>query len=212
MLVVEELAPTRYARTFVRNYRCACDCGNEISASKPNLMRGATKSCGCWKRMTAGFGVLRHGMSKSDEYKIWFGLFKRCRNPNYREFHLYGGKGVSISKEWESFETFYKDMGPRPSKSHSIDRIDSNGNYEASNCRWATKKEQSHNTNRVRLVSYNGALMPIREFARQIDRSYGAVYTLIARRGMTADDAILTLVAREKAALDPSTRRAPDKA
>lgn len=213
LLVVEELEPTRYARTFVRNYRCLCDCGAETFASGPNLKRGATKSCGCWKQMTAGFGTKSHGMSKTDEYKIWAGIKKRCLNPKYKEFHLYGGRGITISARWaESFENFYADMGPRPSKSHSIDRKDNDGNYEPGNCRWATDVEQSHNSKQVRLVQYEGQLIPIRDLARKINRSYWTVYKLIARRGMPVEDALLALVSSEAAEFDPSPRRSPDNA
>ncbi len=80
------------------------------------------------------------------EYRVWAGMKSRCLNENSQKYHLYGGRGIKICKEWlDSFYNFYNDMGPRPTDKHSIDRIDSDGNYEPNNCRWATAKEQASN-------------------------------------------------------------------
>lgn len=124
-------------------------------------------------------------MSQSDEYKIWAGIKKRCTNPNHRDFHLWGGKGIRMSAEWENdFAAFFRDMGPRPSKAHSIDRIDSSKDYSADNCRWATDIEQALNTSRTRKVVYKGELMSLRQFAAKIGRSYYTVYNQYVRRGI----------------------------
>ena len=94
-------------------------------------------------------GLTKHGMSKSDEYKIWVGMKSRCFNKNNYCYLKYGGNGVTVCDDWkESFESFYRDMGPRPSKKHSIDRIDNSKGYNKDNCRWATATIQSRNQGR----------------------------------------------------------------
>jgi len=88
-----------------------------------------------------------HGLSYSKEYGIWSDMKKRCFNSKYKEFHYYGGRGIKVCDRWKnSFLSFYKDMGPRPSDKHSIDRIDVNGDYESKNCEWVTSEIQSRNT------------------------------------------------------------------
>jgi hypothetical protein len=86
-----------------------------------------------------------HGKSKSIEYRCFRGMWARCNNENDQSFKHYGGRGITVCPEWVSFEQFYKDMGDRPSKDHSLDRIDVDGNYEPGNCRWATRIEQCCN-------------------------------------------------------------------
>lgn len=87
-----------------------------------------------------------HNSTNSDEYKIWKGMKQRCNNPNNVAYNNYGGRGIKVCKGWnESFSVFLKDMGLRPSKRHSIDRINVNGDYKPSNCRWTTRREQCRN-------------------------------------------------------------------
>ncbi len=84
-------------------------------------------------------------------YSSWHGLRQRCNNPNDKDYIKYGGRGIKVCDRWDSFYVFLADMGEKPSPQHSIDRIDNDGNYEPSNCRWATKKEQTHNSRVVKL-------------------------------------------------------------
>ena len=119
-------------------FRCAC--GDAIVARVGAVRSGNTVSCGCQKRESA----TRHGMSRSPEYRAWRAIFDRCNNPEHKSFHNYGGRGIKICKRWHRFENFIEDMGRRPTYAHSIDRYPNNdGDYEPSNCRWATWKQQA---------------------------------------------------------------------
>ena len=112
-------------------------------------------------------GREKHGLTKTSEYQVWRDMRQRCNNPNAQKYHRYGGRGIKICERWSKFTNFREDMGKRPSEEYSIDRIDNDGNYEPSNCRWATIHEQMHNTsynasNRVGVVKSRRKLNPWR--------------------------------------------------
>ena len=122
---------------------CGCECGNRKVVQSDNLQSGAIKSCGCLKGWVNN--SLKHGLSKTPEYHAWCNAKNRVTKPKHKQWDDYGGRGITMCEEWlASFEQFYADMGPRP-EGRSIDRIDNDGNYEASNCRWATATEQNNN-------------------------------------------------------------------
>ena len=123
-------------------WRCLCNCGQLAIARRSTLVNGFTKSCGCLRREVARASLTTHGKTGTFEHRVWKGMRKRCLNPNSIVWPYYGGRGISICAHWSSFENFLTDMGASPSKHHSIDRINNDGNYEPSNCRWATKKER----------------------------------------------------------------------
>ncbi len=122
---------------------CVCECGGFHDGLLPNVRNGRTSSCGC---LVNGSFNVTHGKSKTKVYNCWNGMRARCSNENAPNYSFYGGRGISVCPEWrDSFEAFYACIGDPPTKHHSIDRINNDGNYEPSNCRWATKKEQNKN-------------------------------------------------------------------
>lgn len=123
---------------------CRCDCGNELIVKTGYLNSGNTKSCGCLNRDAARSRVLRHGKHGTSEYNIWQQMRYRCGNSNHPHYRNYGGRGIRVCDRWQSFDSFYADMGPRP-LGLSLDRIDNDGNYELTNCRWATRSQQNKN-------------------------------------------------------------------
>ena len=140
-------------------WRCECDCGNETTVVACDLRRKSTKarhrathSCGCLARELSAARLRKHGATNcrdrnwAPEYITWADMKQRCNNPNAPNYYLYGGRGISICARWlKDYPAFFSDMGPKPSRKHTIDRIDVDGNYEPSNCRWATSSEQQHN-------------------------------------------------------------------
>src|SRR5437879_6089633 len=100
---------------------------------------------------------LRHGMAHTPEYGVWRTMCSRCDNPNTEKYPEYGGRGIKVSDRWRKFENFIEDMGPRPDSLHSIERVDNDGDYEQSNCKWALRQVQAYNKRNTRLLDYKGA-------------------------------------------------------
>lgn len=163
----KDLKDMRFGRLTVLNesksingnirWDCKCDCGNTTTIYSAHLNDNGTMSCGCINKEITSKRSKTHGMSKSSEFSIWNNIIDRCTNPKAMRYKSYGGRGITISNEWRnSFAQFYKDMGDRPSKNHSIERNDNNKGYSKNNCRWATSKEQNNNKRNNRWIIYNG--------------------------------------------------------
>lgn len=146
------LSPIRTASGF--RWSCRCACGAEVKVVGSSLTSGHTSSCGCLQRERSKAANKVHGASRGRHplYGIWSAMIRRCVSEDDGSFFDYGGRGISVCDRWRfgegglhGFECFVLDMGSRPSKKHSLDRIDNDGNYEPGNCRWATSKEQASN-------------------------------------------------------------------
>lgn len=165
-----------------------CECGTRSATTSSRLRGGITKSCGCLKRETAGASKVTHGATRggaTKEYATWARIITRCTNPNIRNWNRYGGRGISVCERWRSsFEAFLADMGPSPSRRHSIDRYPNNdGNYEPGNCRWATAEQQARNTSAARILVIDGRALSVVEWAESegCTVSPSAIYSRLSK-------------------------------
>jgi hypothetical protein len=128
---------------------CQCECGAQCVVIPYQLQSGHVRSCGCLKleinTAQARRLFIKHGKKWSLEYKAWEGIKQRCFNPNSSGWHKYGSRGITVCQDWLKFENFYKDMGDKPSKKHSIERINNDKGYSKENCKWALPVEQARN-------------------------------------------------------------------
>ena len=125
----------------------SCDCGQTTEADANNVRTGHTQSCGCLSRERAALLAKQrsiHGMCDTPTYRSWVAMRERCQRPNHHKFPLYGGRGITVCTQWQTFTGFLADMGERP-EGTTIDRIDVNDGYHPGNCRWASDTEQRAN-------------------------------------------------------------------
>lgn len=182
-LTVIEFTGTRTRRRY-KLWRCRCDCGEIALVDTTSLVSGNTKSCGCL--------IEHHKLRFTAEYRIWAAMKTRCYNPNSVGFARYGGRGIFICDEWlHSFQTFYHDMGPRPSSSHTIERLDNDGPYSKANCVWATRKQQNRNKENSRRITYKGETLSLAEWTERLGASESFLKARL-KRGWSVQKAIET--------------------
>ena len=170
-----------------------CSCGGSKEARPCDLTRGFVTSCGCAARdavVARNKSRATHGHTGTTEYKIWSGIIARCTNPDDKYFPRYGGRGITVCERWLDFGTFLADMGHRPGKGFSIDRIDNDGPYAPENCHWATWKEQENNRRNNRVLTISGESHTVSEWAGIVGVNAGTIFTRL-RKGFAPELAIL---------------------
>lgn len=178
---LQVIAPPVFRKRFGRFVltRCFCPAETVREVRAASLFSGIVTGCGCVRKERAAASNTKHGGLGTDAYKSWQKMRQRCTDPSGVAYHRYGGRGITVCDRWNDFANFYADMGDRP-PGMTLDRINSDGNYEPGNCRWATRQEQSRNRSGTRL-----SVEAVREMHRRhktgesqmsLSRAFGVSY------------------------------------
>ena len=175
----------------MKQWLCRCDCGKEIAVTTNHLRSGHTKSCGCYaKEVSIQNGLKKkHGLTKTRIHRIWTQMKTRCFNPKDEHYKDYGGRGITICDEWLNNLQAFHDWAIANGYSDelTIDRIDVNGNYEPSNCRWITTKEQNFNKRNTVFVTYKGETKTLAEWSSETGINYQTLFYRY-KAGKTPDE------------------------
>ena len=178
-------------------YRCKCKCGVVKDVFYYNVDKGRSKSCGCYNLEALSKRSATHGMTKTRFYGIWKAMNRRCKDKNQSTYKHYGGRGITVCDRWNKFENFKEDMyqsyldhvSKHGEKNTSIDRIDINGNYEPSNCRWATWEEQGNNRRNCHYLEFNGKTMSIHNWSLEVNIPERIIWKRL-NYGWTVEDSL----------------------
>lgn len=181
-----------------KRWLCKCDCGGETITDSNKLLSGYTQSCRCkgGDFLRNNPTALRHGMYGTPEYNAWASMVRRIISPTKKEKKNYGDRGIDIDPNLlgvGGFENFYKELGPKPSRNHSVDRKNNNRGYWLGNLRWATSLEQSLNKRNTRFVEFNGQRVKLHDICRELDLPYPIIINRLSR-GWSDDRALNTPV------------------
>ncbi len=208
MSLIHDLTGMKFGRLQVVSYNpgtrripakweCRCDCGRTVFVTGGNLRSGNTTSCGCLKSELVTSHNLKHGGSETKLYQVWHAIKMRCTNPGNKRFKDYGGRGIQLYPLWQDdFSAFYEyiltALGPKPSSSHSIDRINNDGNYEPGNIRWASTFQQGSNTRRIHHLTFHGQTKSIADWSRLTGINRSTIRERIERLGWFVERALTT--------------------
>lgn len=163
LVAIRDVGVNKYGK---RLWLCQCDCGETKEVLSNSLHACRTLSCGCLQTETRVKNGTIHGLEYTYFSGIYRGIKKRCYNPNSKDYHRYGGRGIKMCDRWlADIRNFASDMGERTDKKMSIERNDNNGDYEPGNCRWATHKEQMNNTSKCHLFTIGGVTKTITQWS-----------------------------------------------
>ena len=167
---------------------CRCTCGKEKVIYGNSLKSGDTTSCGCLGKEHRIESITKHGMKNTRLYRVWGNMLARCYIESSSRYYRYGARGITVCEEWRNdFTTFYEwAMANGYADDLTIDRIDTNGNYEPSNCRWATRKEQMNNYSGNIYLEYNGVRKTVAEWAEETGLNVGTIRSRL-KRGWSAE-------------------------
>ncbi|MET3790669.1 hypothetical protein [Aquamicrobium terrae] len=173
-----------YNATKQALWLCRCDCGTNTTVAGIYLRVGRIQSCGCLRYDRTA----THGLHQHELYRTWYGMVQRCINPENKDYYRYGGRGITVCPRWEigeselsGLECFIADIPDRPSKRHSIDRIDNNRGYEPGNVRWATGRQQNRNRRDNRIVCLNGRDVTVAEACEMSGVNYNTAQARLNR-------------------------------
>lgn len=172
--------------------KCLCDCGNTIIVRSYCLSNGNTISCGCYRKELTKKYKTKHGKTNTRLFRIWNHIKERCFRLTTKKYQLYGGRGITMCDEWHyDFQSFYDwAMANGYKEDLTIDRIDVNGNYEPSNCRWATQKQQQNNRNDNYKVEYNGETLTLAEIATKYNIKYKKLWARVRKLKWNINEAV----------------------
>lgn len=200
LTVLNRIENDRYGRA---QWQCRCNCGNLTNVASGNLVSGHTSSCGCMEalnRERMGSRNKRHGKYGTSIYGVWNAIIQRCCNPNQSSFKNYGGRDIQVCDEWKTFDLFYEwakqsgyvDVAARGEC--TIERIDVNGDYCPTNCKWVNMQEQANNKRNNHRLLYDGECKTLAQWARSLNIPYDCLKQRINRLGWSAEKALTTPV------------------
>lgn len=191
------IGPASPGNSGQARWACLCDCGNKTTPVKGQLLGGGSKSCGCARYDTLRVLMTTHGHTQKGrrlrEYWIWAAMKDRCQNRDNKDFRHYGGRGIKVCARWQKFENFYADMGPRPSRQHSLERKKNGLSYTPKNCIWAKSAAQARNRRTNINVVLNGRKMVLKDAAVTAGVDYHKLWRLVRLKNMRVDHAVAAL-------------------
>jgi hypothetical protein len=169
MLTVISFSGLSKGRRPEKLWDCRCDCGEHKTVRQNNLRSGHTKSCGCHMRAQTSKANKKHGFARTPTYTCWRNMKSRCLNPRDAAYKNYGERGITVCDRWlKGFEYFLEDMGEKPGSEYSIERINTDGNYEPQNCKWATTFEQNRNYRKNVHIERDGRRQCLKDWASEL--------------------------------------------
>lgn len=168
---------------------CKCSCGNSCISLGKNLYNGNTQSCGCLHKELLIERATTHGGSGTRTYYIWNNMRERCSNSKNSHYHRYGGRGIKVCSRWLDFSNFITDIGKAP-EGYSIERINNDGDYEPSNCKWIPRKKQAENKSTNRFIEYEDKRLYLTAWAKELKVSIGTLKYLLNHKKLTFPNAV----------------------
>lgn len=195
LVVINEYDRDKYGKM---RYMCICDCGNKKIAGRVDLLSGHTKSCGCYWLESIIASNRKYTKEEKILYDTWKGMRQRCNNKNHKLYHCYGGRGICICEEWNDYLAFYHwAIENGYEKGKQIDRIDNDGNYEPSNCRWVTQLENANNKSINTYYVIDGVRHTFAEWCRIYGINYYTADGRVRRMGWDIEKALTTPLLRK---------------